>query len=59
MGNNRGTRYSIKNSQYPNADKPKSLTYATENYAKYDFTWFDMGVKDLPTMIDKVVEVSG
>ena len=59
MGNNRGTRYSIKNPNYPGADNPKSADYATENAAKYDTDWFDMGVKDLPTMINKVVEVTG
>ena len=59
MGNNRGTRYSNYNPHYPTADNPKSPNYAGENAEKYDFTWFEMGVSDLPAMINKVIEVSG
>ena len=59
MGNNRGTRYSNTNTRYPEADNPLSADYASQNAAKYDYDWFDMGVKDLPAMINKVIEVSG
>jgi pimeloyl-ACP methyl ester carboxylesterase len=58
MGNNRATRYSNDNTLYPNADNPSHPSYSQENALKYDFSWFEMGVSDLPAMIDKVLEIT-
>ena len=61
MGNNRGTRYSNKlvDNQYNHADDPLyTKDYASQNALKFDYSWFEMGVSDLPAMIDKVVEVT-
>lgn len=58
MGNNRGTWFS-SNQDYPYADNPlSSAQYLEQNVLKYDFDFTEMGVSDLPAMIDKVVEVS-
>ena len=61
MGNNRGTRYSNKlvDDLYSHGENPQyTKDYATQNALKYDYSWFDMGVSDLPAMIDKVIEVT-
>ena len=44
MGNNRGTRYSLVNPKFPDAENPDSPNYAAENLAKYDTTWKEMGL---------------
>ena len=61
VGNNRGTRYSNKNPRWPNADKHdgKNYLYPEENAAKYDFSFFEMGKYDVPSMLNKIIEVSG
>ena len=60
MGNNRGTRYSLENPLYPNGDNVYSIyAYITENALKYDYDWMDMGMFDLPPMLDKVRDVTG
>jgi len=61
VGNNRGTRYSNENPRWPNADKhdSKNYLYPEENAAKYDFSYFEMGKYDVPSMLDKIIEVSG
>ena len=46
MGNNRGTRYSNVNSNYPDADDYWSDNYEEQNAAKYDWTFFEMGIYD-------------
>ena len=59
MSNSRGTKYSMKNTLYPYADDAAYVTqYLTQNKAKYDFTWFDQGVIDLPAFMDKIYEVT-
>ena len=61
MGNNRGTRYSNENPRWPNADKHdfKEYLYPEENFDKYDFSFFEMGKFDVPSMLDKIIDVSG
>lgn len=59
IGNNRGTKYSNINSKYPDADNPSSANYETQNAAKYDFGWYEMGKYDVPAMLNKAAEVSG
>lgn len=59
VGSNRGTPYSNVNSKFPDADNANSVNYATENKAKYDFGWYEMGQYDVPAMLNKVTEVSG
>ena len=58
MGNNRSSRYSNVNKLYPFADQYDHPDYAEQNFKKYDFSWLDMGDKDLPAMIDAVLEIS-
>ena len=33
--------------------------YPTENYNKYDFSFVEMGVYDLPPVLDKITTVTG
>ena len=58
MGNNRGTRYSDENPRWPNANKHnfKEYLYPEENFAKYDFSFYEMGKYDVPSMLDKIIE---
>ena len=59
MSNSRGTKYSKTNPLYPYAENPSFVTqYIMQNKAKYDYTWFDQGVLDLPAFMDKVYEVT-
>ena len=59
MSNSRGTKYSKTNTLYPYAENPAFVTqYIVQNKAKYDYTWFDQGVLDLPAFMDKVYEVT-
>jgi len=58
MGSNRGSRYSNENELFPNADQMDHEDYASQNFKKYDYSWFDMGLYDLPAMIDVVLEVT-
>ena len=44
--NNRGTRYSNVNKNFPDADNKDSAKYAEQNAAKYDWSWFEMGIYD-------------
>ena len=46
MGNNRGTRYSNVNKNFPDAEDKDSDNYAEQNAAKYDWTFFEMGIYD-------------
>ena len=46
MGNDRGTRYSNVNSNFPDAEDKDSDNYAEQNAAKYDWTFFEMGIYD-------------
>lgn len=46
MGNSRGTRYSNVNKKFPHAEHKDNADYAVQNAAKYDFTWFEMGIYD-------------
>ena len=51
MGNNRGTKYSNENANYPYADDILyQKAYLVQNRAKYDFSWAEMGKYDLPAM---------
>ena len=60
MGNNRGTKYSLENPTFPNADNPMyAYDYFVNNPLKYDYDWTDFGTKDLPAMLDKITEVTG
>ena len=59
MANNRVSQYSNVNRNYPDADDPSAANFAADFKAKYDVDWTDMGTKDLPAFIDKVLEVSG
>ena len=59
MANNRGTRYSNVNLRYPLADDPsQGQDYVDQNFAKYDFSWYDFGSLDIPAVLDKITEVS-
>lgn len=59
MGNNRGTRYSSVNPTWPKAENAMyGVDYATQNAEKYDFSFAELGVSDLPAMINKITEVS-
>ena len=49
IGNNRGHRYSNKNKR----DGEWSLK------ERWEWSWAEMGVYDLPAFIDKMVEVTG
>ena len=51
MGNNRGTKYSNYNPKFPD-DKE-------EGFERWDFSWGELGLYDVPAFIDKVIEVSG
>lgn len=53
MGNNRGTKYSNVNPNFHNAEWESE-----QNFAKYDFSYFEMGTSDLPAMIDKITEMT-
>ena len=46
MGNNRGTPYSNVNKNFPDAEDKDSPNYAEQNAAKYDWTFFEMGIYD-------------
>ena len=48
MGNNRGNRYSNMH-----------LTLNNEDREYWDFYQEDMGLKDLPTLIDFIIETTG
>lgn len=52
MGNNRGCDYSLGHMTLDPHDKNDAPTY-------WDFDWEDMGQKDLPAIIDKILEVTG
>ena len=74
MGNNRGTKYSNVNPTWPDADdfsrfrlidsiNPSPVVVdnsaqEADYAAKYDFDWFDMGLKDLPTIMDCIQELN-
>ena len=56
MGNNRGSKYSRENSEYPEGDDATN----PEQYAeKYDISFKDMGTVDVPAFLDKITEVTG
>ena len=60
MGNNRGTKYSNANPRWPLGDSTSGTASAeSQHAAKYDFTFDDMGTKDVPAFINKILEVSG
>ena len=60
MGNNRGTKYSNINPRFPNAEGIlHGKSYYEQNFKKFDFSWTDMGISDLPALLGKVKEVSG
>ena len=59
IGNNRATPYSNVNTKFPDADNLSSANYATQNKAKYDSGWYEMGQYDVPAMLTKVTEVAG
>lgn len=59
MGNSRATQYSNVNSAFPDADNTsRGASYTTQNKAKYDFTFDQMGQSDLPAMINKILAVT-
>lgn len=58
MSSNRGTRYSNVNKNFPDADDKSSPNYAEQNAAKYDWSWFEMGIYDQPANIKKILEVT-
>ena len=59
MGNNRGTKYSNENKRWPLADSTSGTASAEKQHAeKYDFTFDEMGTKDVPAFIDKILEVT-
>lgn len=59
MGNNRGTRYSNVNPNFPYADDPsQGDLYAEQNAQKYDFSFDEMGQFDLPAMVDEILTVT-
>ena len=49
MGSNRGVKYS-------NANRRDGLWSLKE---RWDFSWAEMGLYDIPAMIDKIIEVTG
>lgn len=49
LGNARGTDYSLRHKKY---DANSDLPY-------WDFTWHEMGIYDLPAVIDKILAVTG
>lgn len=55
MGNNRGTKYSNENANFPYADDISyMMEYIKQNNAKYNFSWAEMGKYDLPAMFDTI-----
>lgn len=59
IGNPRGTKFSNVNPKFENADDPSHPDFASLNAQKYDYTWKDQGVSDLPAFMDKMIEQSG
>ena len=53
MANSRGTKYSKENSSYQYAENPAFITqYVVQNKQKYDYSFFDQGMVDLPAFMD-------
>lgn len=56
MGNNRGTKYSNEHPDFEFADDltahPQHRKMESEE--KYNFSWYEMGVSDVPAMIEKI-----
>jgi len=51
MGNNRGTKYSNFNPNFPDDQE--------ESFERWDFSWGELGRYDIPAFMDKIIEVSG
>ena len=49
MGNNRGTKYSNVSEKYPEQN---------EDFDRWDFSWAELGLYDIPAFMDKIIEVS-
>ena len=51
MGNNRGTKYSNFNPNFPDDQE--------ESFERWDFSWGELGMYDVPAFMDKIIEVTG
>ena len=51
MGNNRGTKYSNYNPNFPDD--------TVETFERWDFSWGELGLYDGPAFMNKIIEVSG
>lgn len=58
MGSNRATKYSEVNTAYPHADHMDHEDQAEQYAKKYDFSWKEEGLYDIPAFVDKMLEVT-
>ena len=48
------------NKKWPKGDDFEAvIDYPTENFNKYDYSFVEMGVYDLPPVLDKITSVTG
>ena len=50
MGNNRGTKYSNFNPKFPESQE--------ESFERWDFSWEELGMYDVPAFMDKIIEIN-
>ena len=50
MGNNRGTKYSNVSELFPEQN---------EDFERWNFSWAELGMYDVPAFMDQIIEVTG